>query len=111
VRPQPPPEQDQSTTGIAGKYMVVKRLLPLFEQYAPTDITESMRSEFEALNSLVSESIRRAETDSVQKGSLLSSRLQIKKLPFSIRSSMPTLQTSVTSFITNWLHSHSKRMI
>jgi len=68
LRPQPPPEQDQSTTGIAGKYMVVKRLLPLFEQYAPKDITESMRSQFEALNSLVSESIRRGETESVQKG-------------------------------------------
>lgn len=68
LRPQPPPEQDQSTTGIAGKYMVVKRLLPLFEQYASRDITVSMRSQFEALNSLVSESIRRGETDSVQKG-------------------------------------------
>jgi len=31
LRPQPPPDQDQSTSGIAGKYMVIKRLLPLFE--------------------------------------------------------------------------------
>ena len=68
LRPQPPPEQDQSTTGIAGKFMVVKRLMPLFEQFAPRDITESMRSQFEALNSLVTENIRRGETDSVQKG-------------------------------------------
>jgi hypothetical protein len=68
LRPQPPPEQDQSTTGIAGKYMVVKRLLPLFEQYAPRDMTESMRSQFEALNSLVTDNIRRGETESVRKG-------------------------------------------
>ena len=67
LRPQPPPEQDQSSTGVAGKYMVVKQLLPLFEQYAPRDITASIRSQFEALNSLVSENIRRGETDSVPK--------------------------------------------
>jgi len=68
LRPQPPPEQDQSTTGIAGKYMVVKRLLPLFQQYAPRDIAESMRAQFEALSSLVSNAVRRGETESVQKG-------------------------------------------
>ena len=49
---------DQSTAGIAGKYMIVKRLLPLFEQYAPKDITESLRGQFEALSSLVSASVR-----------------------------------------------------
>ena len=68
LRPQPPPDQDQSTTGIAGKYMVIKRLLPLFEQYAPSEMVASMRSQFEALNSLVSESVRGRETESPQKG-------------------------------------------
>ena len=68
LRPQPPPDQDQSTTGIAGKYMVVKRLLPLFEQHAPRDMTDAMRSQFEALNSLVTENIRQGESESVQKG-------------------------------------------
>lgn len=68
LRPQPPPEQDQSTAGIAGKYMVVKRLLPLFEQYASSDITNLMRSQFEALSSLVSDTVRRDESDSLKKG-------------------------------------------
>lgn len=68
LRPLPPPEQDQSTTGIAGKYMVVKRLLPLFQQYAPGDMTASMRAQFEALSSLVSENVRRGEGESVEKG-------------------------------------------
>ena len=68
LRPQPPPEQDQSTTGIAGKYMVVKRLLPLFEQYAPRDVTASMRSQFEALSYLVSETLQHGENDAVEKG-------------------------------------------
>jgi hypothetical protein len=68
LRPLPPPEQDQSSTGVAGKYMVVKRLLPLFQQYAPGDLTVSMRGQLEALNSLVSETVRRGESESVQKG-------------------------------------------
>jgi len=67
LRPQSTPEQDQSTTGIAGKYMVVKRLLPLFEQYAPREMVEPMRAQFEVLNSLVSDSVRRGETEPVQK--------------------------------------------
>jgi hypothetical protein len=68
LRPEPPPEQDQSTAGIAGKYMVVKRLMPLFEQYAPKEITEAMRGRFEALNSLVSDGVRQGENEWVQKG-------------------------------------------
>jgi len=68
LRPEPPPEQDQSTAGIAGKYMVVKRLMPLFEQYAPKEITEAVRGQFEALNSMVSDGVRHGENDWVQKG-------------------------------------------
>jgi hypothetical protein len=67
LRPQPPPDQDQGTAGISGTYLVVKRLLPLFEQYAPADFTASMRSQFEALKSLVNDDVRRSETDSLQK--------------------------------------------
>lgn len=68
LRPQPPREQDRRSTGIAGEYMVVKRLLPLFEQYAPKEIVASMRGHFEALNSLVNDRVRGAETESVQRG-------------------------------------------
>jgi len=68
LRPQQPPDQDQSTTGIAGKYMVIKRLLPLFAQYAPPEMVASMRAQFETLNSLVSDNVRRGESESVQKG-------------------------------------------
>jgi hypothetical protein len=68
LRPQPPPEQDQSATGIVGKYMVVKRLLPLFEQYAPKESATAMRGQFEALNSLVSDSVRQSENEWVEKG-------------------------------------------
>lgn len=35
MRPLPPPDQDTSTSGRVGKYMVLKRLMPLYEQYEP----------------------------------------------------------------------------
>jgi hypothetical protein len=35
LRPTPPPELDRTSTGRAGWYMVIKRLLPLFDQFAP----------------------------------------------------------------------------
>jgi hypothetical protein len=48
--------------------MVVKRLMPLFEQYAPREMTEAMRSQLEALNSLVSEDLRHGESEWTEKG-------------------------------------------
>ena len=65
---EPPPEPDPGKAGIAGKYMVVKRLMPLFEQYAPREMTETMRGQFEALNSLVTDGVRQGENEWTQKG-------------------------------------------
>jgi hypothetical protein len=65
---EPPPEPDPGRAGIAGKYMIVKRLMPLFEQYAPREITETMRGQFEAVNSLVSDGVRQGESEWTQKG-------------------------------------------
>jgi hypothetical protein len=68
LRPQLPPEQDQSTTGVAGKYMVVKRLMPIFDAYAPKEIAAALHNQFEALSSLVSIDLRKAEDESLHKG-------------------------------------------
>ena len=62
-RPQPPADQDQSTTGIAGKYMAMKRLMPLFDSFAPNEIATAMHSQFETVSSLVSEELRKTEDD------------------------------------------------
>jgi hypothetical protein len=35
LRPTPPPEQDQTSAGRKGWYMVIARLLPLFDKFAP----------------------------------------------------------------------------
>src|SRR5260370_39256158 len=60
---EPPTEPAPSSAGIAGKYMVVKRLMPLFEQYAPREITDAMRGQFEALNTMVSDKQRPGEIE------------------------------------------------
>jgi len=67
-RPQPPPEQDQGTTGIVGKYMLLKRLLPVFDSAAPKEIAAAMNSQFETLSSLVNAELRNAQDEVLQKG-------------------------------------------
>jgi hypothetical protein len=49
LRPLPPPEQDQSTSGIQGKFLAIKRLLPLFEQYGPKATADQLRGELASL--------------------------------------------------------------
>ena len=52
MRPSPAPDQDRTTSSHRGKYMVIKRLLPLFEQYAP-DLEPALRTQMTALASYV----------------------------------------------------------
>jgi hypothetical protein len=67
-RPLAPPEQDQTTSGVEGKYMVMKRLMPLFEQLAPREITESVRAQVEALTPLVPENARQRDDETLREG-------------------------------------------
>jgi len=48
LRPLPRPDQDLTSAGLIGKYIVIKRLLPLFEQYAP-DTAVALHSQLTAL--------------------------------------------------------------
>jgi hypothetical protein len=48
LRPLPSADQDFTSSGRSGKYMVIKRLLPLFDQYAP-DTAAALRSQLTAL--------------------------------------------------------------
>jgi hypothetical protein len=68
LRPQPPPEQDQTTAGLQGKYLMIKRLLPLFEQYAPRELTEAMRAQMDGLATGVPEDLRQRDDDAVREG-------------------------------------------
>jgi hypothetical protein len=49
LRPTPTPDQDHTSAGRAGWYMVITRLLPLFDQYAP-DRSAALRAKQAALS-------------------------------------------------------------
>jgi hypothetical protein len=68
LRPLPQPGQDQTTSGPEGKYFVLKRLLPFFEQSAPAVMTESLRAHFNALNATMSEETRTRDEEWLGRG-------------------------------------------
>ena len=47
---------------------MIKRLLPLFEQYAPKDMTDAMRAQMDALGTAVPEDMRQRDDDTVREG-------------------------------------------
>ena len=49
LRPLLPPDQDFTSSGPRGRYMVIRRLLPLFDQYAP-DTASALRAQLTALS-------------------------------------------------------------
>jgi len=67
LRPQPPPGQDRGTAGFAGKYMVLRRLMPLVERHAPPETAAALRGHFEALHALAGEGLRQ-DDEWVRKG-------------------------------------------
>jgi hypothetical protein len=69
LRPLPVPEQpDQTSAGLDGKYVVLKRLLPLFEQSAPPAMVESLRGHLNALQTLASDNARRFDEEQLNRG-------------------------------------------
>jgi hypothetical protein len=52
LQPSPAPEQDQTTAGRLGKYLVIKRLLPVYEQHE-AELAASLRTQMTALASYV----------------------------------------------------------
>ena len=63
LRPLAPPGQDQTSAGPQGKYLMLKRLGPLFDQYAPRELAEAIRAQTEALAQAVPEDARRRDDD------------------------------------------------
>ena len=68
LRPLAVPGQDQTTAGPDGQYLVIKRLLPLFEKYAQQETTTALRAQLEALASVASNSARQRDDESVNRG-------------------------------------------
>ena len=68
LRPLPPAGQDQSSAGPIGKYLMLKRLMPLFEKYAPRETAETVRAQMQALGSSVPEEARQRDDDTLREG-------------------------------------------
>ncbi len=68
LRPLPTKEQDQSTSGMQGKYLVIRRLLPLFDQFAPKGIADQLRSEMAALSQGTNREVQEDAQDSIGRG-------------------------------------------
>ena len=68
LRPLPPPGQEAGPAGIDGKYLVIKRLLPFFEQYAPAEMVESLRGHLNALNTVTSDNAKRRDDEWLNRG-------------------------------------------
>ncbi|HLA10777.1 MAG TPA: hypothetical protein VJ023_09305 [Pyrinomonadaceae bacterium] len=58
MRPLQAPDQDLTTSGRIGKFMVIKRLLPLFEQYA-ADYAPVLKTQMTALSTDVPDRLQR----------------------------------------------------
>ncbi|MGI8918562.1 MAG: hypothetical protein ACR2H6_08155 [Pyrinomonadaceae bacterium] len=67
LRPLPPPDQDHSTSGRTGKFMVIRRLLPLFEQYAPERAAE-LRTQMAAMAGDVPQGLQSGENRAITSG-------------------------------------------
>ncbi len=68
LRPSPNQELDRSSSGKQGKYLVIRRLMPLFEKHAAREIVEQLRAEATSLAQGVEANQRENEDDSIQRG-------------------------------------------
>jgi hypothetical protein len=67
MQPLPAPDQDRTTSGQTGKYLIIKRLLPSFEQFA-ADLAPGLRTQMTALSSYVPSTFQQGENRAVTIG-------------------------------------------
>ena len=67
MQPSPAPEQDHSTSGRTGKFLIIKRLLPIFDQYA-AELSPALRTQMTALASYVPGSFQQGDIRAVNVG-------------------------------------------
>jgi hypothetical protein len=75
VQTSPDPGQNQTTTDNLATYLVIKRLLPQFEQFAPQQMTEALRAQMTALSTAMPRRMREGEDETAREGT----RRRLKK--------------------------------
>lgn len=68
LRPLAQPGQDQSSSGVQGKYLMLKRLGPLFDQYAPKELAQAIHAQENALAQGLPEDVRQRDDDTLREG-------------------------------------------
>lgn len=68
LRPLPPPGQDQTSAGPQGKYLMLKRLAPLFDQYAPPEVAQAIHAQADALAQGLPDDVRQRDDDPLREG-------------------------------------------
>ena len=69
MQPLAAPDQDHTTSGRTGKYLTIKRMLPLFDQYA-ADLAPALRTQMTALTSYVPPPLQEESNAAVSQGIL-----------------------------------------
>ena len=67
MQPLPAPDQDHTSSGRTGKYLVIKRLLPLYDSYSP-ELAAGLRTQMTALASYVPSDFQQGENRAVTRG-------------------------------------------
>ncbi len=68
LRPSPAREQDRTTAGLQGKYLIIRRLMPLFEQHAPKELVDQFKSELAVLAQGTDRDTLSDEDEGLQRG-------------------------------------------
>lgn len=63
------PSTQQQAVGTEGQYLIIRRLLPMFEQSASLELTQALRARFDALGAMVRESVRQRRDPTRQSSS------------------------------------------
>lgn len=62
------PGQDQTTADNLATYIVIKRLLPKFEQFAPQQMTDALRAQMNALSTTMPKRMRERDDETAREG-------------------------------------------
>lgn len=68
LQPVQPAEKNQNPGALVIRYMVTQRLLPMFEQFAPSSLTASLRSQLPMLRELIGKDVQSVENEWLRKG-------------------------------------------
>ena len=68
LRPSSSREQDQTSAGLQGKYLIIRRLMPLFEQHATKEVVEQLKAEMSSLSQASRRDTQNEDDESLQRG-------------------------------------------